>query len=237
MKDHFSKIDIDAINDDAGDNYFHPVLKHAFQYIGEVYNICDIGCGNGVFSGNIKNWHSCNLVGVDGSSYALEKAANFNYDKLVKVEDFSKDNLPFEDQSFDLVINKDVLEHLIDPENLVNEISRIIIDGGHAIIHVPNHFPIIGRIKLLFTNNIDPFNYFPDSKRWNFPHIRFFNKKELIELLELSNLYMVQDLSYHFGRIPILWRLIPSKIRNIIYNKFSDSLCEGFTILAKKSIN
>ena len=60
------------------------------------------------------------------------------------IHDFSSDTLPFDDGIFDLVINKDVLEHLVHPEHLVSEIARITRRGGYALIHVPNHFPFVG---------------------------------------------------------------------------------------------
>ena len=231
---HFSNDDIDAITADPKKNYFTPILKDALEIINKKNLICDIGCGNGIFTGKIKDYHSCNLTGVDGSDYALSKANKLDYDKLVKIKDFSNDTLPFKDKTFDFVINKDVLEHLVNPSNLVSEIARIIVDDGYALFHVPNHFTIFGRLKFLFSNNIDTFNYFPDSKAWNFPHIRFYTKESFIELLEIFGFSIEKDLSFYFGRLPIFWRFLPFKFRKFLFNKFSNSFCEGFTFLAKK---
>ena len=35
-------------------------------------------------------------------------------------------------------------------------------------------------VKFLFNADIDPFKFFPDSDRWNFPHIRFFTKESFV---------------------------------------------------------
>ena len=164
--EHFSSKDIDSIRVDPENNYFSQVLQETMEYIPNSKNICDVGCGNGLFSAVLKDWINCRLVGVDGSEYALQQAQKMGFDELIHIGDFSVDRLPFEDNSFDLVINKDVLEHLLHPEHLIYEISRITKECGHVLIHVPNHFPLIGRLKLMFNNTVDPFNYFPDARCW-----------------------------------------------------------------------
>ena len=48
--------------------------------------------------------------------------------------------LPFEDQSVDIVVATDILEHLFDPLKLLIEARRILKENGFAIFSVPNHF-------------------------------------------------------------------------------------------------
>ena len=79
------------------------------------------------------------------------------------------------DLDFDLVISKDVLEHVLNPQYAFRQFWNKIRIGGYLLIHVPNHFPIYGRMKFLKSNNIDTFNYFPNHQRYNYPHIRFYN--------------------------------------------------------------
>ena len=150
------------------------------------------------------------------------------------IKDFSNDSLPFKDEKFDFVINKDVLEHLLNPENLVHEIARITKIGGFALIHVPNHFPISGRLKLLFKNTIDPFHYFPDSRRWDFPHIRFFNQQDFLGLMLSSGLKPVVNLCHHFPSFPKIGRLMPRTLKKRISQQYPDAFAEGFTYLFKK---
>ena len=115
----------------------------------------------------------------------------------------------------------------------MTEMARIVEPGGSCLVYVPNHFPIIGRVKLLITNSIDPFGYFPDAKRWEVPHIRFFDKESLIDLGEEVGLSMVRDLSWHFIRPARLARYLPRLSRALV-NGYSDALSEGITILFKK---
>jgi len=45
--------------------------------------------------------------------------------------------LPFEDGRFDTVLLSDVLEHIPTPQQLLNEIARVLGDGGKLILNVP----------------------------------------------------------------------------------------------------
>jgi len=231
---HFADQYIDEIQAETEDNYFTPVLEEAFEIMPEPASICDVGCGNGVFSAAIKQSATCRLVGVDGSSYALEQARTRGFDELQIIDDFSSSRLPFEDGSFDLVLNKDVLEHLLHPEHLVGEMARILRSGGHALIHVPNHFPLAGRFRLLFRNTIDPFDYFPDSNRWDFPHIRFFTMSALCDLFQQHGLEMVCDMSHYFFCAGRLNPLIPGTVKKRLCDRNPDAWTEGFTVLFRK---
>ena len=230
---YFPNALIDDIQENPEYNYFTPVLSDTLTLVGSVSKICDIGCGNGIFSICLKLNPSLRLIGVDGSKYALGESLKIGFDEAHHINDFSQDTLPIENEYADLVICKDVLEHLLIPEHLIDEINRITSPKGFVLVHVPNHFPFLGRLKFLFKNDIDTFNYFPNSKRWNFPHIRFFNKQSIIDLMELSSFEIVKDLSWHFIRPSFLKRFFP-RFSRIIGNKFSDFSSEGITILFKK---
>ena len=233
MKEHFDNKFIDDINERVGDNYFSPVLDSTFNQI-KVGSVCDIGCGNGVFTGDIKQRVDCNLIGVDSNKYALEQADKLDFDELIHVDDFTKDRLPIEDSSVDLVICKDVLEHLIDPLFLTNEISRILKPGGHFLVHVPNHFPIIGRLKFLIRNDIDTFSYFSGADRYDFPHIRFFTLHSMEKMLDLSGFSVIDNMSYFFFNFSIFHRFVPTKIKKLLTIMSTDNFSGGITLLAKK---
>lgn len=46
--------------------------------------------------------------------------------------------LPFEDESFDLVVSNQVIEHLFVPDQMVAETRRVLKPGGHAVIATEN---------------------------------------------------------------------------------------------------
>ena len=230
----FSDADIDAIDVSPVDKFFIPGLKEVLGIVDTPGTVCDVGCGNGAFTFFLKKDGACRLTGVDGSPYALQKAAVLGFDSLHLVEDFSSDRLPFEDNIFDLVINKDVLEHLLNPESLVQEMSRITKHNGHLLVLVPNHFPIAGRIHMLLHNTIDPFGYFPNSHRWDFPHIRFFNKADFLLLMNRAGLTPVRCLSHHFPSIPKFGRFMAKGMRGRLAHNFPDAFAEAHVWLIQK---
>ena len=227
---------IDAIEDT--DNYFLPVWRDVASEISD-RKIVDVGCGSGRYTACLANDYGCRVVGIDGSAYGLRKAMERGFSEVHEVADLSMDTLPLKDSVCDFVVNKDVLEHLIDPLHLLQEINRILIPDGKFLLHVPNHFPLTGRIRFLFTNDIDPLGFCLGAKPWENPHIRFFRYTDIEAMLQLCGFGILKNLSYHFPAIPWLHH-IPGKIRNRILHyltgKFTSNCCCGFTVLAQKKI-
>lgn len=159
-----------------------------------------------------------------------------NYDKLILSGDFSTEQLKIKKNSIDFVICKDVLEHLINPNNLVREISKILKPGGIVLSHVPNHFPLWGRIKFLFQNDIDTFKYFKESDRYDFPHIRFFTCQSKIKMYQMENFDYLENLSFHFYKFPVLDRVLPVNIKKMLCRISTDNFSEGITMIFKKKL-
>ncbi len=51
-------------------------------------------------------------------------------------------NLPFPDESFEVVVCSEVFEHLEDPRKAVNEIHRVLVSGGILILTTRFLFPV-----------------------------------------------------------------------------------------------
>jgi SAM-dependent methyltransferase len=64
--------------------------------------------------------------------------------------DLDRDDLPFDDQSFDVVIFTEVLEHLaVSPTQILMKIQRVLRMGGLLLFSVPNFASLRNRITLL----------------------------------------------------------------------------------------
>ena len=224
---------IEEITESIENNYFSPVISDVSEIIYPPKTVVDIGCGNGVFSVALKQYFKCKLIGVDGSSYALKRAMENGFDKVFQVNDFSNDELPISPRSVDLAICKDVLEHLMSPKHLASEITKSVKKGGYVLIHVPNQLNLIGRIRLLFSNDIDTFNYFEGYNRWDYPHIRFYTKASIIDLFKLFNFEQVHDLSGHFAS-PARFKNFPFGLMRRLAEMYTDTFSEGITILFRK---
>ena len=97
----------------------------------EAKNILDVGCGTG---GNLTLFNGF-VVGLDISSQALELAQKRKPDAVLCRGE--AENLPFKDESFDLVLALDLLEHLPDDIKGLSEMYRVLKKGGNALITVP----------------------------------------------------------------------------------------------------
>ena len=229
--EHFTNADVDRIQN----NYMVPLFEDILRKY-RFYNVLDYGCGNGLFGLFFKEKLQCNLTGVDGSSYALKKASESGYDEAILINDFSKTDLPFGDGTFDFVICKDILEHLLNPFKVIQESHRVLIQNGQLLIHVPNHFTLIDRIKFLLTKDIDTQSYFPDANDWNFPHIRFFSFSELVDGIEHAGFDLIGNYSFHFARsFGVFHRLAFMKT---FFRKLAcwspDNFSSGFSVLLRK---
>lgn len=222
---------LDAINAEVNVNYFTPILKKTFDN-SKHKRVVDVGCGNGVFSVILKKWGAEQLVGVDGEREALERAKNNGFDQVIFNPDFSKQSIDSPNDSFDLAICKDVLEHLLNPDFLIKELSRILRKNGTLIAHVPNHFPFFARLRFLRKNDLDTFSYFPGSDRWDFPHIRFFQKKNFVERIESAGFVVESNFCPNFHYVPLS---IPSSLKIWLAERDPDNFSQGLCFTFRKT--
>jgi ubiquinone/menaquinone biosynthesis C-methylase UbiE len=122
---------------------------HAFMQIirerspGGKARILDLGCGPGLLARDLSNL-AYEGTGVDAAPgmiemcrkrYLAEKwAAPWNFE-LADVE-----NLPFTDNSFDVVTAAGVIEYLRDDEKMLSEAKRVLTPKGILILNVTNVF-------------------------------------------------------------------------------------------------
>ena len=236
MKNDFKQFGndlIDAIDPDE-ENYFSSILKSTVNsYSSEPQFVLDIGCGNGKFVSSIKTFSNVKLVGVDGSDYALKLAKSAGYDETLLIEDFNSSSILFPQNDWDLIICKDVLEHILYPEDFVKHIVRLMKPECKLLIQVPNHFNFIGLLKFIKTRNLDVFNYFPNNNSWNNPHIRYFKFDEFISYFESLGLTVEANFCSKFSRFGPIKYILPSKLRTILATNYPMNFSEAFTILFK----
>ena len=115
------------------------------RYVGGPgHRVLDLGCRDGALSRAYADGN--NLVGVDADREALEEAQKLGIETHWADLDAP---LPFSDESFDVVVAGELLEHLRDPARLVGEARRVLRPGGTFVASVPNAYRAKNRLRFL----------------------------------------------------------------------------------------
>jgi methionine biosynthesis protein MetW len=98
--------------------------------------VLDLGCGDGRTTVALcASIHATSIRGVERHLETAEAARRLGID----VVDADLDEvLPFEDASFDVVISNQVIEHLSDTDTFVEQIHRVLVPGGDAVVSTEN---------------------------------------------------------------------------------------------------
>ena len=162
------------------------------------YSFLDVGCGEGFALAYFKN-KGFSVLGLDYSSAGIK---NHNVDILNNaifgdVYD-SISNLIAGGKSFDVVNLDNVLEHVPDPKRLLEQIYKLVTEGGIVIIKVPNDFSVLH--KYLIENGI------VSKPHWvaTLDHISYFNRDGLIKICDAAGLTNVDLLGNYMTEFFIL---------------------------------
>ena len=140
----------------------------------------DVGAGEGWALSHFKKkgWQ---CIGLDYSEFGC-RTQNPDCLKNLVVGDIyeSLERLADEGRKFDLVLLDNVLEHVLEPFDLLTRIRELITPGGGLIIDVPNDFSVIQKI-LLANGHIS-------RQFWvSIPeHLSYFNREGLLALCDAT---------------------------------------------------
>ena len=102
--------------------------------------IClDVGCGGGRYSIAASLLGAKKVYGIDIGEASIENACKRASNMNVKNTTFqlvSADEIPFDQDSIDVVIFSGVLQHTADPDKVISEISRVLRSGGFCYMLV-----------------------------------------------------------------------------------------------------
>lgn len=163
-------------------------------------SVIDIGCGDGGLFSLIKK--NAKYTGVDISPTQLKAFRNSlnSEESLPVLIEADVSSLPLKNNSFDVAIACDVLEHVIDPPMVIKEIKRVVKKGGYVVIGIPNEnllemvrlmamrFPLRSpdHIYAIYTSDIK--KNFPNIiKRVGVPFNLFFPELNLLNIFLVRN--------------------------------------------------
>jgi SAM-dependent methyltransferase len=143
--------------------------------------VLDLGSATG---GNTT--HIASLGHIVTSAEFSDIGIQIQRSKGIQVVRADARKLPFEDESFDVVICLDVMEHIEEDFLVISEISRVLRSGGRFLISVPE-----------------------DPKLWSshdvsVNHVRRYTRNSLLNILEYTNLKVTNLWSTLFLLRPVV---------------------------------
>ncbi len=97
----------------------------------------DAGCGAAYGSRMLAAAGASEVVGIDKDPRAVEAAAA-SVPESVRLDVGDVNELPYEDQSFDLVVCFEMIEHVAEPERVLDQLRRVLRPDGLLVISTPN---------------------------------------------------------------------------------------------------
>lgn len=179
--------------------------------------VLEIGCGYGahimIMSRRVKI-----AIGIDIAQgplrYAKEQQSTYISAKLVRA---NAELLPFRDSCFDVALVLEVLEHVQNPRDVLEEAMRSLKSQGYLVVSVPNRrYPLemhgmrIGKTVFTGFHGSVPFlSWAPRFIRNTFETARIYTKKEITEIIEESGFVVCQ---VQYSILPRLDRLGSKRI-------------------------
>ncbi|MFX1346520.1 MAG: SAM-dependent methyltransferase [Promethearchaeota archaeon] len=136
---------IEDIIEISGIEALHPGGMALTQRTGELaelkpgMKLLDVSSGRGTQSIFYAKEYGVNVTGIDISEemvkFAMKNAKNENVQDLASFEIGDSQELPFEDNQFDVVVNECAVGIPDDSQKVLNEMTRVVKNGGTVIIH------------------------------------------------------------------------------------------------------
>lgn len=169
--------------------------------------ILDLGCGDGLFAKMLFSGRRNEIIGIDVSEACLTAAKSQRIYKGVILCDGAE--LPYKDNSFATVMSNCVLEHIVDDAKVLQEVSRVLKDGGLFVFTVPS--------ENFIPNLINHGKDYVEQLNKRLEHFHYRSPSDWRELLHLSGLTL-ETFSYFLPRqVQHVWeRLTRPILKKII---------------------
>ncbi len=175
------------------------------KQINENSVVLDIGCYDGYVGKYLIENKACTFYGVDINEEALEEAGKF-YSEAICADLEKTDLLGLFNTKFDYIILADVLEHLKNPEQILEKARQLLKPSGEIIISFPNVAYWKIRLFLLF-------GLFDEkvSDILSHEHLHYFTFDGIISFLEKIDFNMISYVSAG-NNMPIFLRKLFPKL-------------------------
>jgi ubiquinone/menaquinone biosynthesis C-methylase UbiE len=112
-----------------------PMLFEGWEVLGRPRRVLEVGCGTGSQLRSLaQRYPEAQLVGLDPSPEQLAEARRLGGSVAIEWVESRGEDMPFPDQSFDLICLFWVLEHVFRPEAVLSSIHRVLQPGGRVAL-------------------------------------------------------------------------------------------------------
>ncbi|WP_300977280.1 bifunctional 2-polyprenyl-6-hydroxyphenol methylase/3-demethylubiquinol 3-O-methyltransferase UbiG [Flavobacterium sp.] len=198
-------------------DYFSIIREDIISFIGNEkdLNILEIGAGTGETLLALKERGIASQIsGFDIMDINPNKE---KFDRFV-IGNIENEINPFDKSEFDIIILADVLEHLYDPERAIRKLIPSLKRGGSFYVSLPN----IRNIEALYQIFLKGSFKYTDTGIFDRTHVRFYCKKDIIELMGLFEELKIVKVESNLNHI--------SSLKSIL-NKVTFSFFEQFLSL------
>jgi methionine biosynthesis protein MetW len=174
------------------------VMQALANLVPQGSRVLDLGCGNGAFLSLLQSQRGCTGYGVeiDDANVLACVQRGVSVIQLNLEQGLSM----FDDQSFDVVLQIDTLQHLRNAETMLRETARV---GRMGVVAFPNfaHWPnrwsvLTGRMPV--TKRL-PYQWYDT------PNIRVGTYSDFALLAQKNNLRITDAFGLHQGRVIRHW--------------------------------
>jgi 2-polyprenyl-3-methyl-5-hydroxy-6-metoxy-1,4-benzoquinol methylase len=150
--------------------------------------VLDVGCGSGGVAAGLRRAGATRLTGIEMVPEQAE-LARARYDQVVAAPvEHALEQL---DGPFDTILCLDVLEHLVDPEQVMRDLHGVAAPGARLQVSLPNARHVSLVKDLIFKGT---FGYTEWGHR-DRTHLRWFTRRDIVDAME-RNGWAVQRVSH-----------------------------------------
>lgn len=154
-------------------------------------SILEVGCSNGHLSELLhQEFPLAKVTGVDVYKPAIVEAMKHYPHITFNVADAHK--LPFPDKSFDLVVCSETIEHVVDPSQVIHEMTRVSKTNGRTLIEMDSGSPLFRLVWFLWVN-------LGKGKVWKHAHLHPFTASELEREILSNGFTVIEKIFSHLG--------------------------------------
>ena len=142
-----------------------------------VGSVLDVGCGSGGVGAGLRRAGASRLTGIEVVAEQAE-LARAGYDHVVAAP--VEEALEQLEGPFDTILCLDVLEHLVDPEQVLRDLHGVAAPGARLQVSLPNARHVSLVKDLVFKGT---FGY-TDWGHRDRTHLRWFTRRDIVEAME-----------------------------------------------------